>query len=169
MKHLKIFKILALIFVPLISLDAMPSEIGPEISLYNIGKGHLVYNYYNGSNHYLSTDFASELITDDYPQRSNWKIVYNENGSVSFMNEYQNLCMEWNDTNWPVKQRTCKTTNKRQQFSLKLTNTGALLIKYEDECLNTNNDKKRVYSSRCEANNLYYLWSIIAPLKGSST
>ncbi|TLY46938.1 MAG: hypothetical protein E6K54_07750 [Gammaproteobacteria bacterium] len=169
MKHLRILKTMVLISTVFLSTHAMSSEIGPEISLYNIGTGYIPYTYHNGSNEYLGFNYAYELSGSDYPQRSTWNIIYNQNGTVSFRNNYRNVCMKWYGTGYGVIQETCNTIDEKQQFNLKLTDTGALLVKFKsnNECLYANTDY--MYSGDCATDNPNYLWAIIPPLKGSSS
>ncbi|RDH39919.1 MAG: hypothetical protein CFE62_006475 [Candidatus Aquirickettsiella gammari] len=169
MQSLKILKIIIFIYISLLSLDTMSSEIGPEISLYNIGTGYLPYIYHNGSNEYLGFDYAYELRGSDYPQRASWNIVYNANGTISFRNSYKNVCIQWyyGDGYRTIQQR-CNTVDARQQFNLQLTTTGALLIKSQKngQCLYSNGN---LYNGTCQPKNLDYFWALIPPLKKSST
>jgi cytolethal distending toxin subunit A len=164
-KHLTVSVLLSFIFTIQFS-PVLSQDNGPELSLYSIGKGHVVYLYHNGNDHYLSTDYSDNL--EGYRDQSNWRLIFNSDGTVSFKNEPQGVCMEYNDDDWPVKQIYCDENKKLQKFNLMVTDSGALLIlAYNGLCFNTNAVKKRVYTNSCDTSDPHFLWSLVAPWKGT--
>ncbi len=167
MKYLKILKPLILISTVFLSTQAMSSEIGPEISLYNIGEGYLAYTYHNGNNEWLGFNNAAYLNGNGYQNRGIWNVIYNANGTISFRNKAQpTLCIEFYGTDSNVVQKTCNTQNENQQFNLVPTSNGALRLKFKsnDQCLYDKDSY--IYSKECPNEpNRYFNWAIIPPLQ----
>lgn len=167
MKYLKILKPLILISTVFLSTHARSSEIGPEISLYNIAEGYLAYTYHNGNNEWLGFNNAYYLNSNNYQNRGIWNLIYNANGTISFQNKAQStLCIEFYDTDKNVVQKTCNTQNENQQFNLKLTSNGALQLKFKSngQCLYDHDGY--VYSKLCpDEPSRYFNWAIIPPLQ----
>lgn len=167
MRHLNTLKTMILLSTVFISTYAMSSEIGPEISLYNIAQGYLAYTFHNGDNEWLGFNNAYYLNSSGYQTRGIWNLIYNTNGTVSFKNKNQpNLCIEFYGTDENVVQKTCNTQNENQQFNVVPTSNGAVRLKFKSngQCLYDN--AGYVYSKACPNEpNRYYNWAIIPPLQ----
>ncbi|MFM0943099.1 hypothetical protein WFL13_04485 [Yersinia enterocolitica] len=136
-------------------------------SIYNVSHGALIYSYNNGANQYLWADYAHNLAGKWEPN-ANWKIIYNQDGTVSFANKKSGLCIEHYGTGYQIVENKCTKNHAKQRFNFELVDTGATLIKFShnEECIymHSGNFYYSIYSDVCDKKKENFHWAIVPPL-----
>ena len=151
-------------------------------SIYNIKHGALIYsNSSNGtySNNYLNrrnNDRESSYLWGDYAhtfsgnwkQTPNWGILYQPDGTISFVNQYSGLCLQHYGRNYQIVEGPCTSNHKKQKVNFQLISTGAMLIKFahNGECIYmySGTSYYSIYSDVCDQTDKRFYWAIIPAL-----
>lgn len=137
-------------------------------SIYNVNHGALIYSHNHGQNQYLWADYAHNL-SGDWKANANWSLVYNSDGTISFVSQRSGLCLQHYGTNYQIVEHKCTESHEKQKFNFEFIKSGAILIRFahNGECLYMHSGVRyySIYSDVCDQTNKDFYWAIVPPLE----
>ncbi|EKN3595634.1 hypothetical protein [Yersinia enterocolitica] len=158
----------AILILTLISTNEIIAANEPVYkSIYNVNHGALIYSHNHGQNQYLWADYAHNL-SGDWKANANWNLMYNSDGTISFVNQNSGLCLQYYGTNYQIVEHKCTGSHEKQKFNFELISSGAILIKFahNSECIYMSSGIRyySIYSDVCDQTNKDFYWAIVPPL-----